>query len=253
LFYDEPEFIPNKISKASSLQTKFERKGDVIYKTGPEESMKGELYYYQNIPPQFSQYFPKLIGHTRIDDKIQLQLEFISGIPLYYLYKNKLITEKIIHDVVDIVHKFHSISDNRLTDPTEIGQRASVPCSLLTTNSGGGHKERRPPEEFVPMIHGDFGFSNIMLTYNDEYKLIDMRGQMNGILTISGDKYDDYRTLYQSILGNDLILNGDTIDDEYIDSLKTIFLKKCKDMGIERFTELVIPKMYTGQRGSNLE
>ena len=222
LFYDEPEFIPNKISKASSQITskvaeppeKFERKGDVIYKTGPEESMKGELYYYQNIPPQFSQYFPKLIGHTKIDDKIQLQLEFIEGIPLYYLYKNKLITKKIIHDLVDIIHKFHSISN--ITSEL-------IPIENVTNNYSS---------EIVPMIHGDFGFSNIMMTYNDEYKLIDMRGQVDGILTIRGNKYYDYGKLYQSIIGCDLILNGDMLDNEYIDYVKTIYLEKCKDMGL---------------------
>jgi GTP:adenosylcobinamide-phosphate guanylyltransferase len=203
LFYDEPEFIPNKIStnKCNTIV----RKGDVIYKTGPEESMKGELYYYQNIPPQFSHYFPKLIGHTKIDDKIQLQLEFIEGIPLYYLYKNKLITEKMIHDLVDILHKFHSISD--------------ITSELI-------------PIENVSMIHGDFCFSNIIMTYNDEYKLIDMRGLVDGILTICGDKYDDYYKLYQSIMGYDLILNDEILDEEYMDLLKTIYLEKCKDMGI---------------------
>jgi choline kinase len=204
LFYDEPEFIPNKISNKINKNT-IERKGDVIYKTGPIESMKGELFYYQNIPPQFSHYFPKLIGHTNIDDKIQLELEFINGIPLYYLYKNKLITEKMIHDLVDILHKFHSISD--------------ITSELI-------------PIENVPMIHGDFGFSNIIMTYNDEYKLIDMRGHVDGILTIHGDKYDDYGKLYQSIMGYDLILNGETLDEEYMDLLKTIYLEKCKYMGV---------------------
>ena len=76
------------------------------------------------------------------------------------------------------------------------------------------------------MIHGDFGFSNIIMTYNDEYKLIDMRGHVDGILTIHGNKYDDYGKLYQSIMGYDLILNGEILDEEYMDLLKTIYLEK---------------------------
>ena len=46
--------------------------------------------------------------------------------------------------------------------------------------------------EIVGMIHGDFWFSNIILDYHDQYRLIDMRGQIDGILTMNGDKYYDY-------------------------------------------------------------
>jgi hypothetical protein len=33
-------------------------------------------------------------------------------------------------------------------------------------------------------------------------------------------------------MGYDLILNGETLDEEYMDLLKTIYLEKCKDMGV---------------------
>jgi hypothetical protein len=77
------------------------------------------------------------------------------------------------------------------------------------------------------MIHGDFWFSNIILTYEDNYKLIDMRGQVDNILTINGDIYYDYGKLYQSIIGYDLILNELPIDCEYIRVMKEYFLEKC--------------------------
>ena len=219
LFYDEPEFIPNKIS--TNKNNTIERKGDVIYKTGPEELMKNELFYYQNIPPQFSHYFPKLIGHTMIDDEIQLQLEFISGIPLYHLYKNKLITEKIINDLVDIIHIFHN-------SPFE-NDTLNGKSNLLSTPD--------KVEVSEPMIHGNLGFTNIIITYNDEYKFIGMKGKQN-----DDDDDDDYDTLYQSILGNDLILNSESIDTEYIELLNKIYLKKCKDIDIRlnRSLECVI-------------
>ena len=40
-----------------------------------------------------------------------------------------------------------------------------------------------------------------MLTYNDELKFIDMKGQITDILTLNGDMYYDYGKMYQSILG----------------------------------------------------
>ena len=168
LFFDESDYIPNKIS--TNKNNTIERKGDVIYKTGPEESMKGELFYYQNIPPQFAQYFPKLLGFTKFDDKIQLQLEFISGIPLYYLYKNKLITEKIINDVVDIIHK--------LNCGYELGVHGKGAKSLCTTN--------------------------VIVTYRDEYKLIGMKKSESGDYGKGADLFPrigfaDSDTLHKSI------------------------------------------------------
>ena len=86
--------------------------------------------------------------------------------------------------------------------------------------------------KIVPFIHGDFWFSNILLTYDDEFKFIDMKGQVDGTLTISGDMYYDYGKLYQSILGYDLILNEIEIDIEYINKMKTFFILKCETIGL---------------------
>ena len=86
--------------------------------------------------------------------------------------------------------------------------------------------------KIAPFIHGDFWFSNILLTYDDEFKFIDMKGQVDGSLTINGDMYYDYGKLYQSILGYDLILNEIVLDLEYINKMKTLFLIKCEVIGL---------------------
>ena len=97
------------------------------------------------------------------------------------------------------------------------------------------------------MIHGDFWFSNIILTYDDNYKFIDMKGQVDNILTINGDIYYDYGKLYQSIMGYDLILNGKEfngkefngkefngkeLDMNYINSTRQYFMEKCKSLDL---------------------
>jgi hypothetical protein len=84
----------------------------------------------------------------------------------------------------------------------------------------------------VGMIHGDFWFSNIILDYRDNYKLIDMKGQVDGVLTLNGDKYYDYGKLYQSILGYDLVLNDCPLDKEYLKKMRLLFLEKCKKIGL---------------------
>ena len=86
--------------------------------------------------------------------------------------------------------------------------------------------------EKVYVIHGDFWFSNIILTYEDTYKMIDMKGQVDGILTISGDRYYDYGKFYQSIIGYDLILNSCEMDKVYIKSISDYFISKCILLGL---------------------
>jgi hypothetical protein len=59
-----------------------------------------------------------------------------------------------------------------------------------------------------------------------------MRGQIDGILTMNGDKYYDYGKMYQSILGYDLILNGNIVNTEYLERMKDLFLKKSESIGL---------------------
>jgi hypothetical protein len=70
--------------------------------------------------------------------------------------------------------------------------------------------------------------SNILIEYkNNDYKLIDMKGIVDDIFTLNGDKYYDYGKLLQSIIGYDLIIHNDEIDHEYMKNIKMYFLNKC--------------------------
>jgi hypothetical protein len=245
IFMNENEFIPNKLS--TNKYNLIERKGGVIYKTGPEKYMRGELYFYQNIPSRFIDYFPKMINYNKIDDKIQIQSEFIKGIPLFYLYKNKLVTTEMIDKLFDVMDKFH----NNPNIPITIQREAVLNNYILKLTERFKNKIDYPFEDaenifkqiivnikqycdikIAPFIHGDFWFSNILLTYDDEFKFIDMKGQVDGSLTINGDIYYDYGKLYQSILGYDLILNEIEVEVEYINKMKTLFLVKCQAIGL---------------------
>jgi aminoglycoside phosphotransferase (APT) family kinase protein len=170
-------------------------------------------------------------------------MEYIKGIPLYYLYKNCLLTERNINELFVILEKIHSIgsisisheniynnyfkklserfnNDYYFEDSKEIYEKVIMDLS------------QNYSPEIVGMIHGDFWFSNIILDYQDQYRLIDMRGQIDGVLTMNGDKYYDYGKMYQSILGYDLILNGSHMNIEYLDKMKSYFLKKCIEIGL---------------------
>jgi len=257
------QYIPNKIR--NNKYNKIRRIDDAyIVKTGPIDIMKGELFYYQNIPSRPSgieDYFPRLIDYTIDVNTIDLKMDYIEGIPLYYLYKNCLLTHRHIDELFDILehlHNLHTCEDTiDCIDSIDIViTRDNVKNNYIKKLKNRFNKEDYPFEDaedifraiidgieahfspiLSPVIHGDFWFSNIILKYaigdaQNRYKLLDMRGMIDDILTLNGDIYYDYGKLYQSILGYDLVLNGDASRDAYFQEMKTYFLQKCLAKGL---------------------
>ena len=247
---DTDQYIPNKIRNNKFNKI---RRCDTtsVIKTGPVNILKGELYYYQNIPSGFEDYFPRLIDYTIDGETIHLKMDYIEGIPLYYLYKNCLLTHRHIDDLFDIMDRLHSHSLKE--DTTTIIDCDNVKNNYVKKLKTRFNTQDYPFEDaedvlhgiiegidtyFAPrishVIHGDFWFSNIILDSKGSYKFLDMKGINDGILTLNGDIYYDYGKLYQSILGYDLVLNGDdNTHNAYIKDMKQYFLKKCCDKGLD--------------------
>jgi capsule biosynthesis phosphatase len=240
LFYDNSEFIHNKISNNKYNSIKKSR--NIIIKNGPYKLMKGELHFYQNIPCEIKDLFPSLKNFNKEGDCLNLSIDYIDGIPLFYLYKNKLLTSQIIDNLFEILNKIHSINceitiqneniDNnyfkKLKDRFNKNDYYFEDSQFVYENIIKELQENYSPQ-IVGVIHGDFWFSNIIQEYNDNYKLIDMKGQVDGINTLNGDLYYDYGKFYQSILGYDLVLNNCKLDFDYISSMEKYFLEKCKE------------------------
>ena len=238
------EFIPNKIE--NNKYNKIEKIENQIKKVGPTQFIRGELYFYQNIPTIYSGFFPSFIRSHTIDEfQTEIVMDYINGIPLYFLYANQTLTTNIIDKCFDVLHTLHNDS-------------ASVTISheKIRANYFEKIKERYNENDYpfedadqiyneiidnleklyeakpVPIIHGDFWFSNILLTYNDEIRCIDMKGQVYNEMTLNGDAYYDYGKMYQSILGYDLILHNKDIPLEYKSRMVDYFLEKCKSIGL---------------------
>ena len=252
---EKEDFIHNKINNNKfNCIKKYE---NCIKKTGPYFILRGELNYYQNIPQSLSHYFPSLINFNKNENILELTMEYIKGIPLYYLYKNCLLTEKNINDLFEILEKIHSngtisvsnenISNNYFKKLKDRFKEYYFEDSQEVYDKIISDLSQNYLPEIVGIIHGDFWFSNIILDYNDNYRLIDMRGQIDGVLTMNGDKYYDYGKMYQSILGYDLILNGNVLHIEYLDKMKNIFLKKCQTIGLNnQYLEAVTRSLIFG-------
>lgn len=231
-------YIHNKVS--NNKYNTIIKENDIIIKTGPVAFMKGELYFYQNIPESLNIFFTKLINYKNIDEKLQISMQHINGIPLYFLYKNNLLFEKHIDDLFNILNKIHNTTNtinindddiyknyfDKLINRFNFRDYFFHDSNDVFLNIMDGLKKYYSPK-IAGIIHGDFWFSNIILEYDDNYKFIDMKGQVNNNLSLNGDIYYDYGKLYQSILGFDLILNNDIININYITKIKNYFLCKC--------------------------
>jgi len=245
-FIKDEEFLPNKIetNKYNSIIYNNNR----ILKTGPERFMRGELYYYNNIPSALEYLFPKLLKHEKSGENISMELEYVKAIPLFFLYKHERITTTIIDDlfaILNILHNYNPLEHVELPELRVRNNYIDKITKRFQTKEDYPFEDAEPifnkiieglnnhySAKIVPTIHGDFWFSNILMTYVDSYKLIDMKGQVDGQLTTSGDIYYDYGKMYQSIIGYDLVLSGLCPNDKYISKMRNYFIEKCIDRGL---------------------
>ncbi len=248
LMFDKSDYIPNKLE--NNKYNSIIRHGNHIVKKGPYSFMRGELYFYQNIPTSLKKLFPTLIDFNKMDDKLELTLEYINGIPLYYLYKNQLLTEAHIDKLFDILDVLHRTEHTITISPVAIHNNYFKkledrfnPHDYFFDDARNVFEQIKARLEItynpsiVGIIHGDFWFSNIMLNYDDNLYCLDMKGQIDGQLTLNGDIYYDYGKMYQSILGYDLVLNNclptSQAGKTYMQKIKKYFIDKCKSKGLD--------------------
>ncbi len=252
---DEDNYIHNKLNENKYNKIKkcnVFNKTETITKTGPFNYMRGEIYFYEFINTyndfdsgEIINFFPKYYGHKIYNETITNNIEYIKGIPLFYLYKNKLLNTNIIDDLFDILDKLHNLNGIKINVSDE-NIRNNYFKKLIDRFNNVDYQYPNAQEklnnilldidnnyqaDIRSIIHGDFWFSNIIKT-NDGYKLIDMKGQVDNILTTNGDIYYDYGKLYQSILGYDLIINNCYEKTSYHININNYFIKKCELLGL---------------------
>jgi capsule biosynthesis phosphatase len=196
-------------------------------------SNEGEVYWYNNIPPNIKNYFPKII----IANKNKIVMEHIEGINYSYLYTNEILKIEDIDKLMSSLRDIHTSSylnnseniylnyalkmSKRYSEYKELYIRYNV--EDIYYNLLNFLKEYEINKDGkLGVIHGDPVFTNILQTKHG-LKFIDMRGKQGDNCTIFGDILYDYAKVYQSLIGYDYILNGVEINHVYIDKLKQHF------------------------------
>ena len=207
----------------------------ITKKSKNNDILKGEIYYYNNIPALVRQYFPIFLGNT----KDSYSIEKINGITLSYLYVNESITLDIFTKYLTIIKELHNsmqlpptskinIYDNYKNKIIERYNKYDY--KQFCTHGDVYNKLINYFDEYeknnmgkIGVIHGDPVLSNCILDINNNFKLIDMRGQQGNELTIFGDIYYDYGKIYQSITGYDEILLNNIVSQNYRSNIINIF------------------------------
>jgi capsule biosynthesis phosphatase len=202
-------------------------------------SNKGEVFWYQNIPEEIKQYFPKV--YKAQDNK--LVLENVKGVNYSYLYTNKSLTLEDLDTLMMSLIDVHSIKNpsksniyanyvekltQRYYDHKMLYKKHYSSKEIFDTLVEKLTNYENKSLGYSSTIHGDPVFTNILKTETG-IKFIDMRGKLGDELTLEGDMYYDFAKIYQSIIGYDFILNDIEIDNIYINKFKTHFESKFID------------------------
>jgi capsule biosynthesis phosphatase len=219
---------------------------DTVVKTGPPDSMKGEIYFYKVIKnTKLSEFFPRYI--TSGSDN--LQLEFVEGFTLFDLLEDELLTTEhldILMKNLDIIHSCDEINITISKDKVYENYMGKLKKRILNKKDypfeNTDHIIQvidplvkdyiyRPSTELVPVVHGDPWFSNTFLTKNNKIIFLDMKGDIAGELTTNGDAFTDFGKILQSLMGFDFIVNNTEYNKVYLDSLKTHYINRLIQRG----------------------
>ncbi len=251
-FFEAPtEEKPVNALSANKFNTITLEKGSVL-KRGPTQFLAGEIYYHLHIPEESAirGFFPKLLGHTLGPTQSEMRTEYIKGIPFAHLWQSQLLTRShidtilehvcILHNTVSSEEKpvFLTIQHNYLKKTEErFSQHAEYPFPdreavqnecMQRLHAFCTRRDIRP----VHYIHGDLWFSNILLTFDNKIKFIDMKGICWKTHTTGGDALYDYAKLYQSFLGYDAVLQGEYEESSYHADMRTYYEGRMREKGI---------------------
>ena len=220
---------------------------DVIIKKGELNKIKGEIYYYKNIPDILKHLFPVFIK----DNNDSYIIEKIIGINMSYLFVKENLSEDTFSEILTSIHKLHSYSCNYSKENIythyihRLKSRIDHPIYKYIHNLEYFIdyftlflEDYMKYDKAIPgIIHGDPVFSNILFDKN--IKFIDMRGIINDEYTIYGDVMYDYAKIYQSLIGYDEVMHDTFVSSKYKNKLMCILQNHIKNNYGEEYIEYV--------------
>jgi capsule biosynthesis phosphatase len=237
------EFIQERsFNKIETVNNKF------IKKTSSDcDGLAGEIYFYKNVPQKIKHYFPKLIENY---NNTSFLIEKINGINLSRFFTSELLTHTLLLKLLDTIKFIHSsyTFDKYIENVNiyanyaeKIRSRYNNYDYKVFKNDTEIYKNileflidyEKNKKGLIGLIHGDPVFSNIIITEDENFKFIDMRGKLGNELSIFGDIFYDYAKILQSIIGYDEIVLNENVENKY----RSILIKTFNKFIVDNFGE----------------
>ena len=227
---------------------------EVITKSSSnQDALSGEEFWYRNIPESVSSYFPRYFGQSTGNGSFSI--EKIDGIPLTHVHLDGLLTKDLLFRLLAILDEIHDSATppKNLDYSANYSKKVKSRLSKFDYSIFSEHKsvienilkelsELESNGIVSPAVtHGDTVFTNILLSSENEFKFIDMRGELGGKQTIFGDKWYDFAKILQSIIGYDEILIGKPVGSDYRNSVRGWF----EEYVVTKFDEDILRSIET--------
>ena len=204
---------------------------DTIIKKG---DLKGEKYYYENIPTSLKDLFPIYI----MGNNASITIEKINGVTVTELYLSEMLNENTFIHILNSINRIHNCNIITNDDINLYDNYASKLIDRYTNFDYSIYRNSKNIYESIlikikdyeknnkgikKIVHGDPVFTNIIINNYGKIKFIDMRGKVGDKLTIHGDWLYDWAKIYQSIIGYDEILLSKNVNKLYKKKIINIF------------------------------
>jgi len=209
-------------------------KDNFVEKKSENDNIKGEIFYYENIPTNLKKYFPKLYSKT----ENSFIIEKIDSLSFSYLFVNKILSMNNLEKLLNTIEYLHNNKPTFMNSNIYLNyseklksrfnsydfKKIDPNCDKLFNKINNVLIEYEKKDNGVlGMIHGDPVFTNILIDKKNNIKFIDMRGKLGDDLNIYGDIFYDYAKIYQSLYGYDFILNNKIFDFKYMNEMRLFF------------------------------
>lgn len=105
---------------------------DTVIKAGPRSVLEGEIFFYQNMPADVADLFPRLLS-AHVGEPCTLTLERVAAITFTHMFVNRCITPFRLTLLMDALRRLHS-SQVSVAKP---GSQLGILLSLLSCGCFG--------------------------------------------------------------------------------------------------------------------
>ena len=238
--YNDKKTTSNSTNKFNLIT----KKGNTIIKKGPASSMIGEIFFYKSIQNmEIKRLFPEYIRSYVNENQAELILEYVQGFTLYELLKDELLTKEHLLLLLNKLDELHYSKGNIDITKDDIynNYMGKLKKRILNKNDYPFENTNNIVEHIdihlqkylfnetikpCSVVHGDPWFSNTLLRIDNKIIFLDMKGDINGKLTLNGDALTDFGKIFQSLLGFDLLINNTYVDESYMNELRVLFMNE---------------------------